>query len=163
MNSWIALAVAIVIPQAVGMTAGAATARSIRDWYPMLEKPWFTPPNWLFGPAWFVLYIMMGVASWRVWSVGVTEPGVVVALGVYGVHLVFNALWSILFFGSRRPDWALIEVVGLWLSVVASAWLFGRVDSTAGLLMVPYIGWVTFAALLNAAIVRLNPRPVLAG
>lgn len=160
MNSWIALAIALVIPQLVGALAGAATARSIRDWYPRLEKPGFTPPNWLFGPAWLVLYVMMGVASWRVWLVGWDEAGVAIALGVYAVHLVFNALWSILFFGVRRPDWALIEVAGLWLSVVASAWLFGRVDTTAGLLMVPYIAWVSFAAALNAAIVRLNPQPI---
>lgn len=157
MNRWIALVVALVVPQVVGVAAGRATSRSIRDWYPRLRKPGFTPPNWLFAPAWLVLYVLMGIASWRVWQEGTATPGVRVALVVYGVHLLLNGLWSILFFGARRPDWALGEVVFLWGSVVASAWLFYQVDSVAGILMVPYIAWATFAAVLNAAIVRLNP------
>lgn len=157
MNSWIGLVVALVVPQVVGVAAGAATARSIRDWYPRLTKPGFTPPNWLFGPAWFVLYILMGVASWQVWRAGFETEGVWIALVVYGVHLLLNGLWSILFFGARRPDWALAEVVFLWGSVVASAWLFFQVDGVAGILMLPYVLWVTFAAILNGAIVRLNP------
>lgn len=159
MNSWIGLVVALVVPQVVGIAAGVATARSIRDWYPRLDKPGFTPPNWLFGPAWFVLYILMGVASWRVWRAGFETEGVWIALVVYGVHLLLNGLWSILFFGARRPDWALAEVVFLWGSVVASTWLFLQVDAVAGVLMLPYVAWVSFAAILNGAIVRLNPRP----
>lgn len=157
MNSLVSLAVAILLPQAVGVSAGAATARSIKDWYPGLEKPWYTPPNWLFGPAWFVLYCTMGYASWRVWGAGWGEPGVALALSVYGVHLLFNAAWSILFFGMRRPDWALAEVTLLWTGVVASAVLFWRVDAIAGALMVPYVAWVTFAAILNRGIVIRNP------
>lgn len=155
MNPWLALVVALVVPQVVGMAAGAATQRSIRDWYPRLRKPWFNPPRWLFAPAWFVLYVLMGVASWIVWRSG--APGVSLALAVYGIHLILNGLWSILFFGVRRPDWALAEVVFLWASVLASAWLFGQVTPVAGWLMVPYVGWVSFATILNAAIVRLNP------
>ena len=158
MNPWLALVLALVVPQLVGAAAGAATQRSIEDWYPNLRKPWFNPPRWLFAPAWFVLYVLMGIASWLVWRVGWSEPGVQSALAIYGVHLLLNALWSILFFGVRRPDLALVEVMLLWGSVVASAWAFGQVVPTAGWLMVPYIGWVTFAAILNAAIVRLNPR-----
>ena len=161
MNSWIALVIALIVPQAVGMAAGAATARSVRDWYPSLRKPWFNPPNWLFAPAWFVLYVLMGIASWRVWGVGLDQPGVTLALGVYGVHLLLNGLWSVLFFGVRRPDWGLVEVVFLWASVVASAWLFGRLDPLAGWLLIPYVAWVSFAAVLNAAIVRLNPVTVV--
>jgi tryptophan-rich sensory protein len=159
MNSLVSLVVAVLIPQAVGAAAGAATSRSIRDWYPKLEKPWYTPPNWLFGPAWFVLYLMMGYASWRVWQVGWGEPGVALALTVYGVHLILNALWSILFFGVRRPDWALAEVVLLWTGVVASTALFWRVDTVAGALLLPYVAWVTFAAILNRGIVVRNPSP----
>jgi tryptophan-rich sensory protein len=155
-NPWIALVVALLVPQAVGMAAGAATARSVKDWYPRLRKPWFNPPRWLFAPAWFTLFVLMGIASWLVWRAGVDTPGVSLALTVYGVHLVFNGLWSVLFFGVRRPDWALIEVAFLWASVVASAWLFAGIDPLAGWLMVPYIAWVSFAAILNAAIVKLN-------
>lgn len=157
MNGLVSLVIAFLIPQVVGVTAGAATSRSIRDWYPQLDKPWYTPPNWLFGPAWFVLYLMMGYASWRVWQVGWGEPGVSIALVVYGVHLLLNGLWSILFFGVRRPDWALFEVVFLWLGVVASTLLFWRVDPVAGLLLLPYVAWVSFAAVLNRGISIRNP------
>ena len=157
MNPWIALVVALLVPQLVGVAAGAATARSVRDWYPRLRKPWFNPPRWVFAPAWFLLYVLMGVASWLVWRAGAADPAVELALTVYTVHLGLNGLWSVLFFGIRRPDWALAEVVFLWGSVVASAWLFGQVAPLAGMLMIPYVAWVTFAAVLNAAIVRLNP------
>lgn len=157
MNSLVSLVVAFAVPQVVGMTAGAATSRSIREWYPSLEKPWYTPPNWLFAPAWLVLYLAMGYASWRVWQVGWGEPGVVAALVVYAVHLVFNALWSIVFFGMRRPRLALFEVAFLWTGVVASTVLFWRVDTLAGVLLLPYVAWVTFAAILNRGIAIRNP------
>ena len=157
MTRLMALVVALVIPQFIGGIAGAATARSTREWYPQLTKPWYTPPSWLFGPAWLVLYVLMGVASWRVWLVGWGEPGVALALTVYAVHLVLNGAWSILFFGMRRPDIALVEVVFLWLGVLASLMLFARVDATAGLLLIPYLAWVSFAAILNRGIVIRNP------
>lgn len=151
------LVVALLIPQTVGMVAGIATARSTREWYPSLEKPWYTPPSWLFGPAWLVLYVAMGVASWRVWGAGLETPGVSLALTVYGVHLLVNGLWSILFFGMRRPDLAMYEVVLLWLGVIASLVLFWRVDPFAGALMIPYLFWVSFAAVLNRGVVIRNP------
>lgn len=153
----LSLVIAFALPQVIGILAGVATARSTRDWYPSLTKPWYTPPSWLFGPAWLVLYLMMGYASWRVWNVGWASPGVSLALTVYGVHLLINGLWSILFFGLRRPDWALVEVVFLWLGVAASLLLFWRVDAVAGQLMIPYLGWVTFAAILNRGVVIRNP------
>jgi benzodiazapine receptor len=158
MSDLLRLVVALLVPQVVGVVAGAATARSTREWYPSLEKPWYTPPSWLFGPAWLLLYVLMGWASWRVWGLGLDTPGVALALGVYLAHLVVNGLWSILFFGLRRPDWALAEVGLLWLGVLASLLLFWRVDPFAGALLVPYLLWVSFAAVLNRGVVIRN-RP----
>ena len=133
-----------------------ATVRAIPRWYQGLAKPSFNPPEWLFGPAWAVLYVLMAVAAWLVWKQGLGVPGVKLALGVFLVQLLLNALWSILFFGLRSPLAGLVEIVVLWLAILATIFLFFQVSVPAGLLLQPYIGWVTFAAILNAAILRLN-------
>jgi tryptophan-rich sensory protein len=145
---------------AVVLTAGGvgslATTRAIPTWYKGLAKPSFNPPEWLFGPAWTALYLLMAVAAWLVWKRGIGAAGVKLALAVFLVQLILNALWSILFFGLRSPLAGLIGIGGLWLAILATIILFFRVSVPAGVLLLPYIGWVTFAALLNAAILRLN-------
>ncbi len=124
------------------------------EWYERLNKPWWRPPNWLFGPAWTVLYCMIATAGWLVWRVdGFGWPIV-----VYLVSLAFNAGWSAVFFGMRRPDLAFGELVLLWLSIAATILVFWPVRQDAALLLVPYLGWVTFAGGLNLAIWRLNPQ-----
>jgi translocator protein len=128
------------------------------DWYERLAKPSWRPPNWLFAPVWTVLYIVIAVAGWLVWRkfgfVGATLP-----LGIYGISLLLNAAWSICFFGLRRPDIAFADVSLLWLSIVATIFVFYPVERTAALLLLPYLAWVSFAAMLNLAIWRMNPKP----
>jgi len=125
-------------------------------WYDLLAKPSWRPPNWLFAPVWTVLYLMIAVSGWLVWR----ETGVAGAklpLTVYAIQLVLNAAWTPIFFGLHRPDLAFFEIVLIWLSIVATIALFYPVHAGAAWLLVPYLGWVTFAAALNFAIWSLNP------
>jgi len=125
-------------------------------WYEGLKKPWWRPPNWLFGPAWAVIFIMIAFSGWLIWS----EVGLGFAIILYGVQLVVNFLWSAFFFGMRRPDLALYDLMLLWLSILACILVFMPISATAGWLMVPYIAWVSFAGWLNFVILRMNgPRP----
>lgn len=150
------LVISILSPLVVAFLSGIATARSVRDWYPALNKPFFTPPSWLFGPVWTVLYVMMGVALYLVWREGWTRPDVRLAVMVFFGQLALNGLWSILFFGMRAPGLALVEIVVLLASIVVTAVIFWRISSTAGVLLVPYLAWVSFATLLNGAFWWLN-------
>lgn len=125
-------------------------------WYRDLAKPPWRPPDWLFGPAWLVLYITIAVAGWLVWRQWGAD-GAALALAVYAIQLVFNWLWSAIFFGLRRPDLAFFEVVCLWLSIIATIAAFYPVDETAAYLLIPYACWVSFAAMLNLSIWRRNP------
>jgi tryptophan-rich sensory protein len=129
------------------------------DWYRDLKKPSWNPPDFLFPIAWTLLYAMMAVAAWLVWE-RVDWPAAALPIGLWIVQLVFNALWSALFFGMKRMDYALVDVVLLWLSIAATIALFWPVSTLAGWLMVPYLAWVSFAAFLNLTILRLNPRQV---
>ena len=131
-------------------------------WYEDLNKPWWRPPNWLFPIAWTVLYAMIAVSGWLVWradSLAVTWP----ALTVYGVQLALNAGWSALFFGMRRMDLALLELIGLWLSIAAMIVLFLPISPPAAWLLVPYLLWVSFAGVLNYKVWRLNPATGVGG
>jgi translocator protein len=143
----------VLLASAVG---SFATVRSIPTWYKGLAKPSFNPPGWLFGPAWMVLYLLMAVAAWLVWKQGLGAAGVKLALAVFLAQLILNALWSILFFGLRSPLAGLVEIVVLWLAILATIVLFFRVSVPAGFMLLPYIAWVSFAAVLNAAIFGLN-------
>ena len=125
------------------------------DWYASLRKPTWTPPNWIFGPVWSVLYVSMAVAAWVVWRKR-QSVAVVVPLSLFMVQLALNLGWSVVFFGLQNPDGACIEIVLLWAAIVATLVAFWRVTATAGWLLVPYLGWVTFAVALNFAIWQLN-------
>ena len=126
-----------------------------RDWYAMLHKPSWTPPAWLFGPAWTLLYISMAVAAWLVWREGGWRPNRV-ALGLFLLQLLFNGMWSPLFFRLHCPGLALVDSALIWLALAATLLAFWRVSVPAGVLLVPYLAWVTFATALNFAIWRLN-------
>lgn len=128
-------------------------------WYQALDKPSWRPPDWLFGPAWAVLYTLNAVAGWMVWR----REGLGLAILVYLASLGLNAGWSAIFFGLRRIDWALGWIVALWLSIAAVIGLFAPVSTTAALLLLPYLAWVGFATVLNAAIWRRNRRGSPAG
>ena len=137
--------------------AAAATAVfvSTDGWYAGLQKPSWNPPSWLFGPAWSLLYILMAVAAWLVWREGGWKAQGS-ALRLFLLQWFLNALWTPLFFGLHRPGLAFAEIILLWLAIAATLWSFWRVRKLAGLLLVPYLAWVTFATVLNFTIWRLN-------
>lgn len=122
-------------------------------WYEGLNKPAWHPPNWLFGPVWSVLYLLMGISAWRVWLKG---DGVGGALLLFLVQLAFNALWTPLFFGMHRPDLALVCIVVLLVLIVATRRAFRQYDGLAAWLLIPYLLWVAFATALNAVLWRMN-------
>jgi tryptophan-rich sensory protein len=156
MRNAVQLILAITLPLAVGGLSGFATARGVETWYPTLVKPPFNPPAWVFGPTWTVLYILMGVALFLVWRQGLDTQGVRLALIIFGVQLMLNALWSIIFFRMQSPGWAFAEILVLWIAIIATLWAFWRVLPAAGWLLVPYLAWVSFAAVLNGSIWILN-------
>ena len=124
-------------------------------WYAELAKPAWNPPNWIFAPVWTFLYILMGVAAWVCWLRAGWERGRA-ALAVFVLQLVLNFTWSWIFFGTHRMGWALVEIVILWSAILLTILLFARKSVTAAALLVPYLLWVTFAAVLNAALWHLN-------
>jgi tryptophan-rich sensory protein len=142
----------------VAGVGGVVTAEAVRTWYPSLRKPSWNPPSRVFAPVWSVLYLMMAVAAWSVWRAR-DASDVAIALGLFGVQLALNLSWSVIFFGLRRPAWALGEIVLLWMCIAATIAAFWIHDPIAGALLVPYLAWVTFAAVLNEAIFRLNKTP----
>ena len=156
MGSLFKAVVAIALPLLVGGLSGLATARGVQEWYPTLSKPPFNPPSWVFGPVWTLLYLMMGVAAFLVWQKGWELGAVKAALILFAVQLVLNGLWSILFFGMRSPGLAFVEILVLWVAIGGTVVLFWRVSPVAGMLLLPYEAWVSFAAVLNGSIWFLN-------
>ena len=131
------------------------TAEAVREWYPGILKPWWTPPAWLFGPVWSLLFLLMAVSAW-VFSNRAQGRTRRVGLGLFLGQLALNALWSGLFFAARSPGLALAEIVVLWAAIAATVVTFGRVSAVAAGLLVPYLLWVTYATALNGAIWQLN-------
>ena len=133
-----------------------ATTPAIPTWYSALNKPFFTPPNWLFGPAWTLLYILMAVAAWLVWEQGLSKKEVRFALILFIAQLAANALWSFLFFSQHWQWGAYGEIIILWLLILATMVQFNKISKAAVWLLVPYILWVTFASFLNLGVAWLN-------
>jgi benzodiazapine receptor len=170
MRAAISLVLAVVIAFIPAMIGAGSRPDG---WYESLNKPTWNPPSWVFGPVWTALYLSMGVASWLVWRRGQqrgpgdqpalrtpgtpTTPSTRAPLAAYAVQLVLNALWSPLFFGLHRPDLALIDIALLWVAILATLILFWRVRPLAGAMLLPYLAWVSFAAVLNWTLWRLNP------
>jgi translocator protein len=175
------LVISLALPFAAGALGGWATSQGVGDWYLTLAKPSFNPPSWVFGPAWTLLYILMGLAFFLVWDKGATDAegrrgegtggargegrvgareaglgGARWAMALFGVQLALNALWSFLFFWAQAPGWAFAEILLLWVAIAGTMVLFFRQRPLAGWLMTPYLGWVTFAAVLNYSIWTLN-------
>jgi tryptophan-rich sensory protein len=151
-HSWLALVLLVVVCFAVAGLGGLATAQNIPDWYAGLAKPSWTPPGWVFGPVWSVLYLSMAVAAWLVWRRG----NAILPMILFGVQLAFNAAWSWLFFSLHNPGLGFADIVLLWAAIVAAMIALWRRSLLAGLLFIPYLGWVSFAAVLNFAIWRLS-------
>lgn len=150
------IVIAVLICLTVGSLSGIATTDAIEGWYATLNKPSFNPPNWVFGPAWTLLYILMGIAAGLVWKAGWERTDVRAALSIFGVQLVLNGLWSIIFFTLESPLWALVEILVLLAFIILTMVRFKPINATAAYLLVPYILWVSFATVLTASILHLN-------
>ena len=144
----------LIICMSAGLIGSFLTAPAIPVWYAALEKPFFTPPDWLFGPVWTSLFVLMSISATLVLRSGHADTRN--ALGIFSVQLILNALWSWAFFGLRSPFAGLIEIVFLWIAILVTIKVFFRISRTAGYLLIPYILWVTLALLLNFFIWRLN-------
>ena len=139
----------------VAFIGSSFTTKSIANWYRFLKRPPFAPPNWLFAPAWGLLYLLMAIAAFLIWQ----QRGAFVvktALIFYFSQLILNTLWSIIFFGLRKPGLAFIEIIVLWVFILLTLIKFYQINKTAGLLLLPYLLWVTFASVLNLSVWLLN-------
>lgn len=147
---------AFVVAIAVTFAMASVGAMNLPGpWYAQLEKPALTPPGWVFGPVWTLLYLLMAVAAGMVWQrVGLRQARV--ALGLYFIQLALNAAWSWLFFGLHEPGWSLVDIGLLWLAIVATIAAFSRISVAAAWLLAPYLTWVSFASYLNFMLWRLN-------
>ena len=152
----LALAVCLGVCFGAAALGAAFTGPAVRTWYQKIRRPAFAPPDWVFGPVWTLLYAMMAAAAWLVWR-RADAAGRGLALALFGVQLALNAAWSPIFFGLRSFGGALVDIVALWLAIVATIVAFWRVSAPAAALLAPYLCWVSFAAVLNFAIWRLNP------
>jgi tryptophan-rich sensory protein len=146
----------IFVCQAAGLIGSIFTFSAISTWYTGLNKPFFSPPNWIFGPVWIILYTMMGISAYLVWQRGVKKVPVSQALNIFALQLILNALWSIIFFGMKSPPAAFLEILILWVFIVKTIQRFSKLSQTAAYLLYPYLAWVSFATVLNLAIVILN-------
>ena len=149
------LLISILIVFSFGLIGSLFTSPNIVNWYAFINKPSFSPPNWLFAPVWTLLYILMGISAFLIWQKRdnlQTKP----ALTFYGLQLILNALWSIIFFGMHNPGLALLEIIILWLFILITLIKFYKINKTAGLLFIPYLLWVSFASILNYAIWMIN-------
>ena len=156
-NRYVKIAICVVSCLAIGYLSGIATQSSVNTWFPLLKKPSFNPPAWVFAPVWSLLYVLMGVAAGLIWDqIDQKREQVKNALVFFVIQLGLNALWSLLFFGLQNPLLALIEIVLLWLMIYETYVKFSRLNKIAGSLFIPYLLWVSFAAVLNASIWWLN-------
>mgnify|MGYP001340309502 CR=1 FL=1 len=156
MNKILKFVIAILIPQLAAVIGSVFTMPSIEDWYANLEKPQLAPPNWVFGPAWTALFLLMGIALFIVWQKGLNKKNVKAAFSIFIGQLALNVLWSIIFFGLHSPGFAFVEIVFLWFAILATIIAFAKVSKPAAWLLVPYILWVSFASYLNFMIWMLN-------
>ena len=156
MRQFTRLIAAIIICQVAGLLGSLFTTPAIPTWYATLHKPWFTPPNWVFAPAWTTLFVLMGLALYLVWSQGLDKAPVSAAVLLFGIQLTLNVLWSALFFGLHSPFYAFIEIIALWAAILLTIIYFWKVSRIAGILLLPYLFWVSFASILNFYMYHLN-------
>ncbi|HTK33399.1 MAG TPA: TspO/MBR family protein [Candidatus Paceibacterota bacterium] len=147
---------AIVLSELAGIVGSFFTVSSITTWYADIIRPTFSPPNWIFGPVWTTLFALMGIALFLVWQKGLAQRDVKIAVALFLAQLILNVCWSIIFFGAHNPGGAFVEILFLWIAILATIIAFFKISKLAGYLLVPYIAWVTFAAFLNYAIWTLN-------
>jgi len=146
----------ILIPLVIGYLGAIVTLPQISSWYSTLSKPWWSPPNWLFGPIWTTLYVLMGIALFLVWREGIHRRDVRFAILIFGVQLVLSLIWSVVFFSLHALFGSFAIVMLLWLAILANIIAFLIISKWAGFLLVPYIIWVSIASYLNYSVYLLN-------
>ena len=156
MKNWVRLTISIALPVAVGAISGFFTTPEINTWYKTIRKPDWQPPNWLFGPVWTTLYILMGIAFYLVWKSQAPTEKKRMAIILWLVQLVLNFFWSFVFFRRHQINWALGEIIVLWFFILLTIFSFARIQKLAAWLLVPYIAWVSFATILTYTIYHLN-------
>jgi tryptophan-rich sensory protein len=154
-NNTFKLIISLIIPQLAGGIGSFFTISSVKDWYPVLVKPALNPPAWVFGPVWTTLFLLIGYALYLIWT-DASGKNKRLAYGSFVIQMVLNMLWSFIFFGLHSPGGALIEIVFLWLAILATIIAFVKISRLAAWLLAPYILWVSFAGYLNWAIWTLN-------
>lgn len=150
------LVASILLCEAAGIIGSVFTVGSIPTWYAFLNRPMFSPPNWLFGPVWTVLYLLMGISLYLVWKDAAKNRNAIWAVKVFFVHLAVNASWSIVFFGLRNISGSLIIITALWLMILYLISRFMKLNKLAAYLLYPYLAWVMFATVLNFSLWVLN-------
>ena len=156
MNKYTKIAITVSICLLVGYLSSIVTQSTIKTWYPTLIKPSFNPPNWIFAPVWTLLFILMGIAVGRVWFYGRRHRWGKTALSHFIAQLLFNGLWSLVFFGLKNPLLGLLVILILWVLIQRTLFWFRLVDRKASFMLYPYLAWVSFATVLNGAILYLN-------
>lgn len=149
------LVVSIILPLGLGAIAGIFTAKAIPEWYATLNQPSFNPPNWIFGPVWTSLYILLGISLFLIWK----QPATIErnrAISIFIIQLILNFAWSFLFFYFHQIGLALIDIIALWVCIITMLVLFYRIKPLAAYINIPYFLWVTFATILNASYFMLN-------
>jgi len=156
MKTFVKMACSVSICLLTGFVGSFLTMDSVKTWYAELSKPSFNPPDWAFGVVWPILYVMMGVAAFLVWRKRTGSRQVRIALGLFLAQLALNGIWTPIFFGLHMMGLALVEIILLWLAILATIIAFWRISKTAACLLIPYILWVSFAIALNAGLWHLN-------
>lgn len=156
MKLFLKLALSIIICELVGVLSTPFTIASIPNWYAHLHKPFFSPPDWVFGPVWTTLYFLMGVSVFLIWQKGLKNKKIKKALIYFTIQLVLNFLWSVLFFGLHSIALGLIDIVALLASIIITMVFFYRISKISAYLLLPYLLWVSFATLLNISLLILN-------
>ena len=149
------LIIAILLPMLVGGFSGFLTANSINGWYTTLNQPSFNPPNWVFGPVWTTLYLIMGISLYRIWSLPVSDDRNK-AIGIFALQMTLNFFWSLIFFKWHLIGLALAEIILMWFMIATMIHHFRKLDAAAGYMNIPYLLWVSFASVLNGAYFILN-------
>ncbi|MCX6170220.1 MAG: tryptophan-rich sensory protein [Ignavibacteriales bacterium] len=151
----IKLAVSLLLPLSVGAVAGMFTSQAVPTWYASLNRPSFNPPNWVFGPVWTSLYILLGISFFLIWKEAASKERNL-AIKVFSIQMLLNFSWSFLFFYFNLIGTALVEIILLWISIAAMIYLFCKIKPAAAYLNIPYLLWVSFATILNAGYYFLN-------
>jgi tryptophan-rich sensory protein len=154
--NWVKLVVSVLFTVGIGSLGGLFTMSEIQGWYAGLQKPSFNPPNWLFGPVWSMLYLLMGISFYLIWKQPVSTVRNV-GLILFVIQFILNFFWSILFFNQHMIAAALLEMVFMWIFILLTMIWFAKLSRTAAWLLLPYLCWVSFATVLTAAIWKLNP------